>query len=523
MTRVIIPLIALALMLASCGGGSPVTTSLNDQPLSRQSSWDPLAPSMEVPPLAAALESTSGTTVNGREYTALTAGNQPDSVLQQALAITERDGRVVISATVPIDSAALHIEYDAEYEHVVSAAADRNDALSVVVLRRGLVAIGLSALNGRQLAAGTALAELEFAAGADEVERAVAAISQVPRSAVKDLVAVWDGEGSGTLSWYERHNGDYNLDGEVGVADITPIGANFNVSVVEGNDNWATLEVADGNENGLIEVADLTPIGQSFQSFITGYNVYRTALTTPDEVPSVEDSERWDKVENTAEPSGPSAPRDYNNQKTRLMYTFIDTPEAAGDYGWYVVPVGRPGETPYEGPASNVATAAIGPPGVALSFEIQSPHSELLNVGTEFYLGVKVANVEGLFSANVRFEYDATLVEFVEAVASYTDGSSNEHSNLLTPPLFVGAAIDDVGGGYREVGFNATQRKGIDEAKDGEGFLGYVKFRCIGDGINDECFRFPQSSSFLYLWGETYGVPVGAPELGEPQLVNIAE
>jgi len=523
MMRMIIPLVALALILASCGGGSPVTASFGDQPLSKQPSWNPLAPSVQVAPLAEALDAIGGTAFNGREYTALTAGNQLDTELQNALVVNEHNGRAVVCATVPVTSAALHIEYDAEREHVVSTAADRSDAVSVIVVRRGLVAIGLSALNGRQLAAGTPLAEIEFAAGADELERSVSAISQVPRSAVKDLVAIWDGEGSGTLSWYERHNGDYNLDGEVGVADITPIGANFNEPVVEGNDNWATLEVADGNENGLIEVADLTPIGQSFQSFITGYNVYRTPLTTPDEEPDPEEAGRWVKVENDTEPSGPSAPRDYNNQKTRLMYTFIDTPEEAGDYGWYVVPVGRPGETPYEGPVSNVATAEIGPPAVSLSFEIQSPYSELLNVGTEFYLGVKVANVEGLFSANVRFEYDAALVEFVDAVAFYTDGSSIEHPNLLTPPLFVGADIDEVGDGYREVGFNATQRNGIDDAKDGEGFLGYVKFRCIGEGINDECFRFPQSSSYLYLWGETYGIPVGAPELGDPQLVNIAE
>jgi hypothetical protein len=524
MMRTIIPLIALAICLAGCSGAATLKDSISEEFTAHAAEWNPQAPSIDVLPLSEALDAAPAIEQDGRRVTALSTGNQPDLAVLAALKLESNGDAFVIRADRPFASVALHVQYDPAREHVMSAQSERDDAVSIAITRRGLVAVGVAATNSAGLNPALPLAEVRFAPGAETVLRRPAAISQMPRSAVTDLAAVWDGEGSGTLSWFERHSGDYNLDGEVGVADITPVGANFNKPVIEGNDDWAELEVVDGNENELIEVADLTPIGQSFQSFITGYNVYRTALTDPEEIPDpAADPGRWEKVLNDAQPDGPSAPRDYNGQKTRLYYTFLDTPAESGDYGWYVVPVGRTGESPLEGPFSNVATAEIGPPPVALSFEIQSPHSELLNVGTEFYIGVKVANVEGLFSANIRFEYDATLVTYVDSVAFYTDGGSNEHPNLLTPPLFVGVDVGDIPDDYREVGFNATQRMGIDDPVDGEGFLGYVKFRCISEGINEECFRFPQSSTYLYLWGENYGVPVGLPELGGPQIVNIAE
>lgn len=524
MMKAIIPLVALAACLASCGHSSQLLSSLTPVQAARAASWNPQAPAIEVLPLDEALRVVPGIELNGRRITALGAGNLPDSTALAALRLAESDGALVISSEHKLSSVALYVQFEADTEHATTVEVERTDAISIAIVRPGLVAVGLAATGAYSLDPRLPLARIRFAAGPDPTPRQPAAISQVPRSAVNDLEAIWDGEGSATLGWHERHNGDYNLDGEVNVSDITPIGVYFKDKVEEGTDEWAEREVVDGNENGEIEVADLTPIGQSFKSFITGYNIYRTPLESPDEEPVPEDDPgRWEKVLNDTAPDGPSAPRDYNGQKTRLMYTFLDTPEESGDYGWYVVPVGKPGETPLEGPYSNVATEEVGPPPVGLSFEIQPPHSELLNVGTEFYIGVKVANVTGLFSANIRFEYDSTLVSFVESVPFYTDGGSNEHPNLLTPPLFVGVDVGDVGGGYREVGFNATQRKDLDDPKDGEGFLGYVKFRCESEGINEECFRFPQSSTYLYLWGATYGVPVGIPELGDPQIVNIAE
>lgn len=83
------------------------------------------------------------------------------------------------------------------------------------------------------------------------------------------------------LKWRGRHIGDYNLDGLVTVADLTPLGFHFNVApdfdadglpVNDGDNEWAA-EV-DGNVDGLIAVSDLTPIGANYQSRHLGYRVY---------------------------------------------------------------------------------------------------------------------------------------------------------------------------------------------------------------------------------------------------------
>lgn len=83
--------------------------------------------------------------------------------------------------------------------------------------------------------------------------------------------------------WRGHNIGDYDLDGTVGVADITPIAMNFGASVdyvgtnpkvpVEtGNNEY--LACVDGDGNGSIGVADITPIAQHFSERCTGYRVY---------------------------------------------------------------------------------------------------------------------------------------------------------------------------------------------------------------------------------------------------------
>ena len=391
----------------------------------------------------------------------------------------------------------------------------RAQAISLVLeVEPGLLAIGVAATDGGTLDTRQPLAQLTFAAGAATVLRHAATITQDTRSAVRNLTAVGEGSDQATLQWSERHTGDYDLNGEVNIADLTPIGANFKKAFTAGDTDYAKLEVIDGDENGEINIADLTPIGGNFRSLISGYDVYRTPLTTPDEVPSVSDAGRWTKVENTTNPSGPSAPRDWNGQNFRLVYTFLDQ-SGTGNFGWYVVPVNY-GAAPQHGPASNVATVDLVPPNASLAFEIEPPAGPLANLNDEFYLAVLVNNVTGLFSANVRFEYDSSLVQYEEGVPNYTG-----HTNLLTDPLFISA--DNVGTAtspYVLVGFNATQTKGTLPV-DGSGALAYIKFKCIASGVNATCFRFPQSTTFIYLWGSTYGVPVATPELGQPQILNV--
>jgi len=96
---------------------------------------------------------------------------------------------------------------------------------------------------------------------------------------VEDLKVVQIEEGLHRLTWTERNTGDYNLDGLVGVSDMTPIGQYYGGDVASGG----APEWVDGNNNGLIEVGDITPIGSNYEAYWAGYVVWRngTALQAP--------------------------------------------------------------------------------------------------------------------------------------------------------------------------------------------------------------------------------------------------
>jgi hypothetical protein len=95
-------------------------------------------------------------------------------------------------------------------------------------------------------------------------------------SAASATILTWD-PGTNTLSWPYYNQGDCDQNGEVNIADLTPIGANFGVTGAQ-NDPNSNLSVIDGDGNGEINISDLTPIGANFNaSVLGGYNVYEEA------------------------------------------------------------------------------------------------------------------------------------------------------------------------------------------------------------------------------------------------------
>ncbi|MEP0813753.1 MAG: aryl-sulfate sulfotransferase [bacterium] len=84
------------------------------------------------------------------------------------------------------------------------------------------------------------------------------------------------GEGTAEFSWRYHLPGDYNLDGEVSVADITPIALNYLESVTDGNrDN--VQRFIDGDLSGEIGVSDVTPIALNYQA---KYEIYAGIYTS---------------------------------------------------------------------------------------------------------------------------------------------------------------------------------------------------------------------------------------------------
>jgi hypothetical protein len=77
---------------------------------------------------------------------------------------------------------------------------------------------------------------------------------------------------SSVFLWYYVNPGDYDQNGEVGITDLTPLGANFNdegpFAVTD------VRSVVDGDGNDVINIADITPIGVNFGNRIDSFAVY---------------------------------------------------------------------------------------------------------------------------------------------------------------------------------------------------------------------------------------------------------
>ena len=71
------------------------------------------------------------------------------------------------------------------------------------------------------------------------------------------------------VSWEARVPGDYNRDGKVGIADITPIAMHFGEEVAD--DPY--LRVIDGVYDGVIDIVDLTKIAQYYGTKLIGFEL----------------------------------------------------------------------------------------------------------------------------------------------------------------------------------------------------------------------------------------------------------
>ncbi len=84
------------------------------------------------------------------------------------------------------------------------------------------------------------------------------------------------------LRFIERLSGDYDLSGDVGVPDITPIALNYLAAVfydsqglpLTGEQN-ERLAVIDGDKSGEVGISDITPIALNYLRNLAGYNLYR--------------------------------------------------------------------------------------------------------------------------------------------------------------------------------------------------------------------------------------------------------
>jgi len=94
-----------------------------------------------------------------------------------------------------------------------------------------------------------------------------------PLNVIYDFKII-DDDGSGWfLNWTYRNAGDYNQDGKVDVADISPLAEHFFDK--KDGDNWPHRidAVIDGNLDGIIDISDLTPIAENIFTEVKNYAV----------------------------------------------------------------------------------------------------------------------------------------------------------------------------------------------------------------------------------------------------------
>ena len=97
---------------------------------------------------------------------------------------------------------------------------------------------------------------------------------------ISDLTVTDAGNGQVTLGWTQVNVGDYDFNGQVNIADLTPLAQHLNTTynrdspqAREKTEYWL-----DGDANGEINIADLTPIGANFDATIAGYNIRQNSV-----------------------------------------------------------------------------------------------------------------------------------------------------------------------------------------------------------------------------------------------------
>lgn len=136
------------------------------------------------------------------------------------------------------------------------------------------------------------------------------------------------------LDWTEKNRGDFDLDGIVKAADVSPIAFNFGTNVTGG---LPFLIDSEGNQTNIIDAGDLSAVAFNFANRIDAYNIYRA--DNPGPLPT------FNLLGTQNRPDPLVAPKD-----RRAPYQFTNSNVAPGSYIYKVVPFSNPDST--EGIAS---------------------------------------------------------------------------------------------------------------------------------------------------------------------------
>lgn len=134
------------------------------------------------------------------------------------------------------------------------------------------------------------------------------------------------------LEWPQVNVGDYDFNGEVGVADLVPIAINYLKNYDVNSEDAPDLPEfwVDGDRNGEINGADIVPIAQHYASVVDGYKVEQNGVSLE-----------------KGSPDNPTVIRDRETRyELSLPPLYQVVVEGSADDTWDVIPVdtdGQPG------------------------------------------------------------------------------------------------------------------------------------------------------------------------------------
>ena len=154
---------------------------------------------------------------------------------------------------------------------------------------------------------GTVIAVADFARSPSAAGNAnTKSVSALVAGMLHALVATVNDQ-QALIAWRGGHPGDYDLNGTVTIADITPLAIHYGSEPRIGS-NGLPLAISDNeyvahidtSGNGVVDIADVTAIAVNYGSSVVGYRLY---LGAPDE----EEEPVWDSafIPNAGDPDAP--------------------------------------------------------------------------------------------------------------------------------------------------------------------------------------------------------------------------
>ncbi len=278
------------LFLAGCGDKSPaknITQWNQERDVEYGKPLPPFDPY--------ALDTSMAVNVEGFSLFVVDESNQPNADFTRLYKLKKTvldDGEVMVTISIEgspgIPHSLLYLRYDQESVNPKSVNisnffGEKKDYISVSsTWLSGIVSIGIARIHpdeGMPTGDG-AVATVVFSPTpfSETMHKRPSKAPDGAHNRVTNLTASATADQKVRLRWSYVNVGDYDLSGDVGIPDITPIALHYGHSV--GGGTWdAQDDVIDGDGNKEIGISDVTPIAQNYLSVMSGYRIYRAPDT----------------------------------------------------------------------------------------------------------------------------------------------------------------------------------------------------------------------------------------------------